>query len=240
MNQKKIRINKYLAHLGIASRRKVDQYIQEGRILINGEATHPGELIDPGKDEISFDGKKVEKQEEEHEYIILNKPRGVLSTVSDDEGRQTVIDLVKSKNRLYPVGRLDMDSEGLVLLTNDGDVAYKLTHPKFQIAKTYAVWISGHLDKEKIETIREGVKLDDGITAPARMNVESKLQDEAIFKITLYEGKKREIRRMCDTLHLEVIRLKRISIGPIEIHDLKEGQFRHLTNREIERLKEIN
>ncbi len=256
-----MRINKYLAQIGIASRRSVDLMVEEGRIKINNQVAKLGDQTDPLTDKISIDGNKIGDRQEQKVYIILNKPVGYISTAAKIKGEKNVLELVnpsysssersesrsskkkfstRSNNnipRLYPVGRLDKDSTGLILLTNDGELTQKITHPKFHIPKTYEVKALGNVDDHKIEIMQKGVVLEDGKTKPADVKIISKsLPRHSIFQITLYEGKKRQIRRMAAALHIHIIDLKRISIGPIQIGGLPLGKFRNLTKEEIKSL----
>ena len=233
-----MRINKYLASIGIASRRAVDEMIVEGRIKINGQLAKPGSQIDPKSDKISIDDREVTGGEGGKVYIVLNKPPGYTSTVAKIKGEKNVLELVKSNIRLYPVGRLDKDSTGLILLTNDGELAQKLTHPKFHTPKTYEVKVLGNVSKTQLEMIQKGIKLEEGITKPADVKIKTQsLPHHSILEITIYEGKKRQIRRMLAVLHLHVLELKRISVGPIMLGNLPLGKYRNLTQEELASLK---
>jgi 23S rRNA pseudouridine2605 synthase len=231
-----VRINKYLANLGVASRRSVDEMIEQGRIVVNGKAAVPGMKINPFRDEIFLNGKAVTRKDS-LTYIILNKPKGVISTVEDTHHRETVTDMVKTDVRLYPVGRLDQDSEGLVLLTNDGELTFRLTHPKYHIPKIYEVSVLGQVKEGKLQELRNGVELEDGKTQPAKVTALRSERHRTLLQITLYEGRKRQIRRMAATLHLHVLQLKRVKIGPVELGDLREGKYRTLTKEEVATLK---
>lgn len=233
-----IRINKYLASIGIASRRQIDNFIDQGEISINGNIlSEKGIKIDPDTDIIKVNGKAVSRQAQEKEYIILNKPIGVLSTAKDTHGRQTVLDLIKSKSRLYPIGRLDQNSHGLIILTNDGDLTLKLTHPRNHISKVYLAKILGQVKEDKIRKMKDGVELEDGLTAPAKVETISQSQYQTVLQITLFEGKKRQIRHMCATLHLYLQDLQRIAIGPIKLGNLDQGEWRKLTKEEVKLLQ---
>jgi 23S rRNA pseudouridine2605 synthase len=236
-----IRINKYLASIGVASRRKVDELIDQEKISVNNKILkEKGYKIDPQKDEIKVDGKIVTLTDnKECIYIILNKPQGVVSTTADTHNRHTILDLVKSQTRLFPVGRLDQDSRGLILLTNDGNLTYKLTHPKYHIAKTYLVKILGKVKLSQIEKLRIGIELEDGLTQPAKVKIVAQKQHQTILEIKLFEGKKRQIRAMCSALHLHVQDLQRIAIGTIKLGDLTEGKWRNLNAEEIKSLKNL-
>jgi 23S rRNA pseudouridine2605 synthase len=233
-----IRLNKYLAGLGVASRRTIDEYISAGKIKINSKInTELGVKIDPLSDEIEVDGKKIIYKPEELTYVILNKPRGILSTVEDEEGRTSVTDLVKLPLRLYPVGRLDKDSHGLILLTNDGELAYKLTHPKYHVPKVYRAKMRGFVTNQVLAKMRRGVNLEDGKTARSKVKIIYRNSNETMLEITLFEGKKRQIRRMSSALRITLLDLQRISIGSIQLGDLEMGRWRTLDASEVEQLR---
>ena len=227
-----------MASIGIASRRAVDKLIGEGKVKVNDKMVKLGDQIDPEKDKITVDSREVTKRGDEKVYIALNKPQGYTSTVAKIKGEKTVLELVKSNIRLYPVGRLDKDSTGLILLTNDGELAQKLTHPKFHTPKTYEVKVLGNVSKTQLEMIQKGIKLEEGITKPADVKIKTQsLPHHSILEITIYEGKKRQIRRMLAVLHLHVLELKRISVGPIMLGNLPLGKYRNLTQEELASLK---
>lgn len=231
-----VRLNKYLANAGIASRRKIGELLKKGEVLVNGRRVlEPGERIDPGKDEIFVNGKKLQKSAH-LVYIALNKPRGVVSTVSDELGRKTVVSLVGSPVRIYPVGRLDADSIGLILLTSDGELAHRLTHPKFHVPKTYEVIVHGKAKRGQLDKLNKGVMLKDGMTAPAQVEVIKEFGDTTKLQFVLHEGRNRQVRRMCGKVGLEVLELKRVGFGPIKLEDLPEGGHRHLTENEVSSL----
>lgn len=235
---KNIQLNKYLANLGISSRRKIADLVDAKRVKVNGQIMEKlGIRIDPEVDQIEVDGKKVGGQPK-LTYLILNKPKGIVSTVADEHGRKTVIDLIHTKERLYPVGRLDQDSVGLVMLTNDGDLTQHLTHPSFHIPKTYHVLISGEVSQNQLEKLRNGVVLKDGKTAPAQVEIVEQSPKRTLLQIIIHEGKNRQIRRMCGALGLNLLELKRVAIGPINLGDLKMGSSRFLNAEEIQLLKE--
>lgn len=216
-----MRLNKFLAEAGITSRRGADKLIEKGRVSVEGKIAILGDKVN-GKEKITVDGEEV-KLTETKEYILLYKPAGIISTASDERGRQKVVDLVKSKNRLFPVGRLDLPSEGLMLLTNDGDLALKLTHPKYHLEKEYEVTLDREIKNNKIKT---------GINKIIR-------REKNKINIIMYEGKKRQIREMCWEAGLRVKKLKRIRIGNLKIGDLIPGESRHLTPQEILELKRL-
>lgn len=233
-----IRLNKYLAARGVSSRRGADDLISAGKISVNGKVVNDlGVKVDEAKDIVTVVGKSVEKKRERYKYMLLNKPKGVVSTVDDPHAEKTVVGILNEAERLYPVGRLDKDSHGLVLLTNDGELAFRLTHPKYHIPKTYRVAILGQVRAGKIEQLRRGIELDDGVTAPAEVKVLQQEKDRTVLEIILFEGKKREIRRMCVALHLHLLDLKRVAVGELLLGELGEGKTRILTVVEIARLK---
>jgi len=234
-----IRLNKYLASQGVASRRKIDQMVSERRIFINNTPATLGQKVDPQKDIIKVGSKTIAFQPPKLTYIILNKPKGYLSTTRDDRSRPTVTSLVKSPTRLFPVGRLDIQSTGLILLTNDGPLTLKLTHPRYHLPKVYLATFLGSVSPQKQANMSRGVQLDDGQTAPAQVEFHQSVGNHTILKITLFEGKKRQIRRMAAALHLHLIFLHRISLGPLEIGNLALGQHRPLTQTEINQLKQL-
>ena len=241
-----IRINKYLASLGVAARRKVDEMIVAGRVKVNGKIVALGTKIDPGRDEILVDGKRINISQK-LVYIAFNKPKGVTSTVSDSHAQKTFMDLVRVEQRVFPVGRLDINSQGLMLLTNDGELANRLIHPRYHVAKKYEVLIGGKVREKTLEKLRSGVFLDGEKTKPVEVEVSArggsafggKVQGgkNTLVEMTLYEGRKRQIRRMCASLHLFVLYLKRVAIGPLVLGDLKEGEWRNLASEEVIVLK---
>lgn len=236
----KIRINKYLADLGIGSRRGVDEYIEQGLVEVNGQPAELGMQIDPKQDLIKFKGEVVsagENEAEAKEYWKVYKPPGVVSTADDPQGRPTVVDLVDSAVRLYPVGRLDEDSEGLILLTNDGQLTYHLTHPKFEVEKEYLVWVNGHLTKKDIERLKLGVLLSDGRTQPAQLKIIFKEKKRAKFSLIITEGRTHQIKRMTARVGLTVTRLKRVRMGNLELGELEPGEAVKLSKEEIYQLQ---
>ncbi len=232
-----IRLNKYLASLGVASRRQVDQFIEQKLIKINNRVATQGIKVDPEKDQITLNDKPIKNQTQQFEYYILNKPLGVITTVKDNLGRPTAVSLIKTKTRIFPVGRLDQDTEGLLLLTNDGDLTNLLTHPRYHLPKTYQLTLMHTPSAAALSKLAHGVKLTDGMTAPAEVQlIES---SPATILLTIYEGRNRQIRRMCGALNLDLKYLKRLSHGPIVLGDLKTGQSRKLTEEEIKQLKDL-
>lgn len=231
------RLQKYLANCGIDSRRKCEQYILDGKVQVNGKTiTELGTKINPQKDEITFDGKKVKLQEQKI-YILLNKPIGYVTTMKEQFGRNKVIDLVRIRTRILPVGRLDMYTSGAIILTNDGNFIYKVTHPKNEITKTYTVTLKGQVSEELIEKMRNGVELDDGfITSKAKVKKIMEDKDKTRLEIEIHEGKYREIRRMCQALDKKVLALHRSKIGKIDLKGLKIGEWRYLKDEEVKNL----
>lgn len=233
------RLQKFLANSGIDSRRKCEQYIQEGRVKVNGKiVTTLGIKINPQKDVVLFDDKEV-KLEKNKIYIVLNKPIGYVTTMKEQFGRDKVTDLVKIKERIVPVGRLDMYTSGALILTNDGDFVYKVTHPKNEITKTYTVTLKGQVTDEEIGKLRSGIELDDGfITSPAKVKriMEDKENNKTRLEIVIHEGKNREVRRMCEAINKKVLALHRSKIGDINLNGLTIGKWRYLKKEEVEML----
>ena len=234
-----MRINKFLSSLGIASRRAIDKYIEEGRIKVNGVIASTG--IDVTKeDEIYIDNKRIEtKRIEEKVYFMLNKPLEVLSASSDDRGRKTVVDLIKTDKRIFPIGRLDYMTSGLILLTNDGELFNRLVHPKFEIYKKYYIKVFGEVKKEEIEELKKGVLLEDGKTLPAKVSGIKYDKNKTSMYISIREGRNRQIRRMIEKFGYKVLMLRREKIGELSLGDLKEGKYRELTREEIEYLYSV-
>lgn len=234
----KIRVQKIIADAGIASRREAEKLIEEGRVTINGVIAKLGDKADPEKDHIKIDGKLLKSKPTDFVYIMLNKPKKVMCTTSDPEERQTILDLIKGiKCRIWPVGRLDYHSEGLVLLTNDGELSLRLTHPKYKIEKVYEVKVKDLPDEKKIEKLKKGIWLEDGKTAPCEITFMKKTSQNSWFRVVLKEGKKRQIRRMFHAIGHDVMKLKRVSIGPLKLGKLPIGAYRFLTEKEIIALK---
>lgn len=235
------RLQKIIAEMGLASRRKAEELILEGRVTVNGKAATIGMKADPSKDHIKVDGKLLFKPEKKV-YYILNKPRGVVTSMGDPEGRPTVQDFVRGiRQRVFPVGRLDYDSEGMLLLTNDGDFAHAVLHPSKKIPKTYLVKIKGNLEDENIEKLRSGIRLDRVVTAPAKVKRLRKTESNSWIEMVIYEGKKRQIRRMLERVGHSVIRLMRIKINGLEMGPLQPGACRQISAEEMRMLKkELN
>lgn len=238
----KIRLNKFLADLGLASRRRADTLIDDGKVMLNQRKAKLGDKVDPEKDEVTFAGKKINATaKEDFEYWLLNKPRNVVSTVSDEAGRKTVFDYVKSKTktRVYPVGRLDLESEGLLLLTNDGELANRLTHPKYEVKKVYRVWVDGIFAHSKVDRLLRGVRLAEGKTAFDDLEIIEKDGREMVLKVTIHQGVKREIRRVCAKVGWEVTKLLRVKLGNLSMVGLSVGNVRKLNEVEINDLKKL-
>lgn len=224
-----MRLNKYIANHNVASRRKADELIEKGRVLVNGNKAQLGQQV-TADDQITVNGKNLPSSVKPL-YYLLHKPTGYLSTAKDDQDRRTVLDLVPNKSRLYPVGRLDYDSEGLMLLTNDGELTYHLTHPKFQVEKVYKVLVKGLPSAKRLDQLRNGVMVDGKKTAPAQVEIIQKQPDRTWLEFTLHEGKNRQIRKMCHKISHPVVRLIRLKLGPYSLGELKPGEYQETTNK---------
>lgn len=234
------RIQKVMSEAGMCSRRAAEQIISEGRVTLNGRPVKLGDKMDTQKDLLAVDGENVYlPKKQEFVYYMLNKPRGYVTTLSDERGRKTVIDLLgEVEQRVYPIGRLDKDSEGLLLFTNDGNFANKLSHPSHGVAKTYRVTVSSHAMEEQIIALTNGVVLDDGTrTRPAVIRVLADDANRTVLEMTIKEGKNRQIRRMCEAVGLQVSRLKRTQLGPVKLGMLQPGKVRPLTKQEVNALR---
>ena len=233
------RLQKYLAQAGIASRRKCEEYIQQGRVKVNDQIiTKLGTKIHPETDTIKVDNKTVLKRNEKKIYILLNKPIDYVTTVKDQFNRKTVLDLVNVNQRLVPVGRLDMYTSGALILTNDGDFVYRITHPKHEITKTYTVTLKGIVTNYEVKMLENGIDIGDFITSKAKVKI-LKIDEEtnkSRLEITIHEGKNRQIRRMCEVINKKVLALHRSKIGNIGVKDLKVGEWRYPTPREVDEL----
>jgi 23S rRNA pseudouridine2605 synthase len=237
------RLQKILSAAGVASRRLAEELIAQGRVAVNGETvTEPGTKADPETDEIKVDGRRIQVKQRRR-YILLFKPRGYITTRSDPQGRPTVMDLLRGvKEYVYPVGRLDYDSEGLLLLTNDGDLAARLTHPRHEVDKVYHARVRGVPDEHALERLAKGVTIDGRRTAPARLRLVDPPErrasaDQTTVELIIHEGRQRQVRRMFDAIGHPVMRLKRVRIGPIEDPDIPVGHWRELTPDEVARVK---
>lgn len=229
------RLQKVMAAAGIASRRASEVLISAGRVTVNGVVASLGDRVDADTDVVEVDGERV-IVDTTLRYLMLNKPQGVVSTTSDPEGRPTVMDLVNLDERLYPVGRLDQDTEGLLLLTNDGELANRLLHPSFGVERTYLALVPGPVRREVMRRLTEGVELDDGLARPKRVKVVEEHRGKALLEVVMTEGRKREVRRMLAAVGMPVERLARVSFGGVELGDLRQGKWRFLDRPEIARL----
>lgn len=231
-----VRLQKFLAESGVASRRKSEQLIADGKVRVNGKVAQIGDKINPKKDTVTVSGKKIVKTKE-FTYILLHKPRGFITTMSDEMDRKCVAELIKDvPARVYPVGRLDRDSEGMLLFTNDGEFANAMTHPTKHVPKTYRVTVRPSITDEQITQLTTGIVIDDRKTAPAQVRVVTKEEGRVVLEIILYEGRNRQIRKMCEAVGLEVARLKRTAIGSIKLGMLKQGAWRELSDDEVRKL----
>jgi 23S rRNA pseudouridine2605 synthase len=232
-----MRINKFLAEKGIASRRHADKMIEDGRVTINGVLAALGATVEEG-DVVCVDDISLSMEEKKEEYYIMNKPKGVICTVSDDRGRKTVMDLLPNNvGRVFPVGRLDYETEGLLIFTNDGDLAFRLTHPSSEIPKTYMAKIEGTLTEKDLNPLRSGVELDGVMTKKCKAHIVETHKDYTKVHITITEGKNRQVRRMFEAIGKNVELLRRVSIGQLKLKGLNRGEIRPLTSFEIEYLK---
>lgn len=240
MNNKKdnrIRLQKLLADMGVASRRKSEQMIADGLIKVNGTVAKIGDKVDPSRDKVYVRGKRLAVSGNSHYYIMLNKPRGFVTTMSDEMGRKCVAELVSDiPARVYPVGRLDRDSEGLLLMTNDGEFANLVMHPARHIYKVYRVTVRPSITEEQITKMCTGMEIDGRKTAPCEVRVIQKQEGRVVLEIVLHEGRNRQIRKMCEQLNLEVARLKRTEIGQIKLGMLQPGKWRSLTHDEYKKI----
>lgn len=233
---KDVRLQKLLADCGIASRRKAEVLIADGLVKVNGVAAKIGDKVDPKKDKVMVNGKPLVTKVR-NVYVMLHKPRGFITTMSDEMDRRCVAQLVSDiPERIYPVGRLDRDSEGLLLLTNDGEFANALTHPSMHVPKTYRVTVRPSITDDQLTQITMGIVIEGQKTAPATVRVISQEPGRVVLEIVLYEGRNRQIRKMCEALGLEVARLKRIAVGPIKLGMLQQGDYRRLTREEVKKL----
>jgi len=235
-----MRLQKYMALSGVASRRKSEEMIKEGLVKVNNiTVTELGTIIDPSKDKIMVNDKRI-KLESNKVYIMLNKPVGYVSTLKDEKDRKIVTDLIEGVNeRIYPVGRLDADTTGLILLTNDGDLAFKLTHPSKKIDKRYIAIVEGVPNKQELDKLRNGVYIDGKKTALAEVKIAKKYDEDSILDITIHEGRNRQVKKMCEAVNHPVKKLKRVSIGEIELGGLNIGNWRFLNEEELNFLKSL-
>lgn len=238
IERKEVRLQKMLADCGVASRRKSEQLIAEGSVKVNGRVAKIGDKVNPYSDKVYVKGRRVSgRGKPKHYYIMLHKPRGYVTTMSDEMGRKCVAELVSDiPARIYPVGRLDRDSEGLLLMTNDGDFANKVTHPAKHVYKVYRVTVRPGINEEQLNEMCSGMIIDGRKTAPAQVRVVSRQEGRCVLEVILREGRNRQIRKMCEQLGLEVPRLKRIAIGQVKLGGLQPGKWRELSKDEYKRL----
>ncbi len=234
----KVRLQKVLAACGVASRRKAEELIVQGSVKVNGKTAQLGDKVDPQKDKITVKGRRISSAaKNKYYYIMLHKPRGYVTTMQDERGRKCVAELVKDvPARVYPVGRLDRESEGLLLMTNDGDFANKVTHPAQHVAKVYRVTVRPGITKEQVEEMTSGIVIDGRKTQPCDVHVIKREAERVVLEVILREGRNRQIRKMCEKLGLEVARLKRTQIGQVKLGMLPQGKWRDLSPDEVKRL----
>lgn len=240
MKSNKIRLQKFLSESGVASRRKAEELILAGKVKVNGHIAEIGSKVDPKRDKVTVRGKTVIANTQKV-YIMLHKPRGFVTTLNDEFDRKNVADLVKDVGvRVFPVGRLDKDSEGLLFLTNDGEFANELTHPSKHVNKTYRVTVAGEVDDEKLDKLCSGIEIEGRKTLPCDVFVIERKTDRTVLTFIIQEGRNRQIRKMCEAVKLEVLRLKRTEIAGVKMGMLKQGDWRHLNEREMQRLTNIS
>ena len=233
-----VKLQKFLASCSVASRRECERLIAEGRVSVNGAVATLGDRIEAGRDTITLDGNALTR--DRHVYVVLNKPKGVVTSVKDTHDRETVLDLITGVDaRIFPIGRLDMDVTGTLLLTNDGELTHRLSHPSFEIDKIYLAWVTGHVKAATVQKLQAGVLLDDGMTAPAKAKIIKRGQNSTLIRLTIHEGRKRLVKRMCAAVGHPVRDLRRIRIGTIESDDLIPGEWRHLSQDEVNSLKRL-
>ncbi len=237
-----VRISKYFTDCGIMSRRAADAAVAAGEVKINGVTAELGQKVDPQKDKVTWKGKPVVMPRDNKKvYVMLNKPRGYVTTVKDEKNRPTVIELVKDVGvRLYPIGRLDMDSDGLLILTNDGDLANKLAHPKHDVAKVYYAYVDGNVTTEQITGMGRPIEIDGRLTSPAAVRKAGYTEYHTVLEVTIHDGRNRQVRRLCEREGLVVRKLTRVSEGPLQLGNLDEGKWRHLNAKELRQLKGLS
>jgi len=235
-----MRLQKFIAMAGVTSRRKAEELILEGKVKVNGVVVRElGTKVDPNRDIVLVNNKKI-KPVEKKVYILLNKPEGYVTSLKDTHSNKVVLDLVKDiKERIFPVGRLDKDTSGLLIMTNDGDLAYKLTHPKHEVWKKYIALVKGYPDNNKLEKLRNGVEIDGRLTSKAYVKLIRRNANTTLLEISIHEGRNRQVRKMCENIGHPVIELKRVAIGNIKLNGLEKGKWRYLNEKEIEYLKNI-
>ncbi len=233
-----LRLQKYLAECGVASRRASEKLIEEGRVSVNGAAAAIGAKVDPQHDDVRVDGKPVGQNKKV--YIVLNKPEGTVTTAKDTHGRKTVLHWIQGvPTRVFPVGRLDMDVEGVLLLTNDGELAHRLLHPAYAVGKVYLAWVQGRVHADTARKLAKGIMLEDGMTAPAKAVILDAGPHTSRLRLTLREGRKREVKRMCAAVGHPVRSLHRVAFGGVRAHGLRPGEWRYLSDQEVYRLRKI-
>ena len=234
-----VRLQKYLSECGIASRRASEQLISEGRVSVNGAVAVIGATVDPEQDAVAVDGRDV-RRDSKRVYVLLNKPRGAVTTAQDTHGRRTVLDCVSGVGeRVFPVGRLDMDVAGVLLLTNDGELAHRLMHPSHEIEKVYIATVAGEIQEAALARLASGVMLEDGMTSPAKVRLLQSDRHSSRIQLTLHEGRKREVKRMCDAVGHPVLALKRIAFASLMDGHLRPGEWRYLSNQEVRLLQRL-
>ncbi len=229
------RLQKMMAAAGVASRRASEELISQGRVTVNGEVAQLGDRVDATRDVVEVDGERVNVHPD-RVYIALNKPRGVITTADDPEGRPTVLDLVNLPQRLFPVGRLDQDTEGLLLMTNDGELAHQLLHPSYEVERVYVALVPGPVRRRVLAQLRDGVEVEDYVARPRRVRVLEEQASKVLLEIVMTQGRKREVRRMLGAVGLNVERLARVSYGGVDLGELRQGKWRFLSQQEIGRL----
>lgn len=233
-----MRLQKYLAACGVAPRREAEGFIASGRVAVNGVPAHVGDSVDPERDVVFFDGRPMRLDEKV--YVVLNKPRGVVSTAKDTHSRKTVLDCLTGVGaRVFPVGRLDMDVEGVLLLTNDGELAHRIMHPSYEVEKLYMAWVTGKVTPETVARIEKGVELEDGKTSPAKTTILEADEGASLIRLTLHEGHKREVKRLCAAVGHPVRALRRIAVGGVRANGLRPGEWRYLSAHEIGFLRKL-
>ena len=234
-----IKLQKYFSDCGILSRRAAEEEIKKGAVKVNGSPAELGMRIDPEHDVVEYKGRRVESTGDEKIYVLLNKPRGVVTTLSDEKGRTNVSALISEiKTRIYPVGRLDMDSDGLLLMTNDGELTNMLTHPRHEIPKIYRVTVKGSISPRTLEELQKPMEIDGYTILPVKSKIITSEGGSTVLEMTLYEGRNRQIRKMCELCSLKITRLCRVAIGDISLGELEVGKWRYLTENEVKYLKE--
>ena len=232
----KIRLQKFISQAGIMSRRAAEEEIKNGNVSVNGHVAEAGTKVDPKSDVVAIRGKRIKYERREYTYIMLNKPRGYICSTSDDRGRKCVTELIDTDKRIYPVGRLDLISEGILILTDDGELKNRLTHPSHSIPKVYRVKVAGSVSAEQYEILTSPLDIDGYTIKPVEVTVASEDETGTVMKMTLFEGRNRQIRKMCEQAGLTVKRLSRVSIGTLKLDGLPVGKWRYLTDDEVEYL----